>query len=60
MKETQSQDRHRFILGNPLGEENLVKIPIYRCIKSTKTKPQTGAPSPCRYVSLSHLCTIHE
>ena len=40
-------------MGNPLGEENPAKIPLYRCIKSTKTKPQTGAPSPCRYVSLS-------
>ena len=48
MKETQSQDRHKFILGNPLGEENPVKIPLYRCIKSKKIKPQIDAPSPCR------------
>ena len=42
-----------FILGNPPGEENQTKLPLYRCIKSTNTKPQIGAPSPCRYVSLS-------
>ena len=33
LKETQSQDRHRFILGNPQGEENQTKIPLYRCIR---------------------------
>ena len=55
LKETQSQDRHKFILGNPLGEENPAKLPLYRCIKSIKTKPQTGAPSPCRYISLSPM-----
>ena len=37
LKETQSQDRHIFILGNPQGEENPAKLPLYRCIKSTKT-----------------------
>ena len=47
LKETQSQDGHKFILGNPQGEENPTKLPLYRCIKSTKIKPQTGAPSPC-------------
>ena len=60
LKETKSQDRYRFILGSPLVEENLVKIPLYRCIKSTKIKPQTCAPYPCRYVSLSHICAIHK
>ena len=30
LKETQSQDRHIFILGNPQGEENPTKLPLYR------------------------------
>ena len=46
LKETQSQDRHTFILRNPLGEENPAKLPLYRCIKSTNIKPQIGAPYP--------------
>ena len=32
LKEIQSQDRHRFISGNPIGEENPTKLPQYRCI----------------------------
>ena len=59
LKETQSQDRHIFILGNPLGEENPMKLPLYRCIKITKTKPKTGAPSPSIYdVSLSYALDL--
>ena len=59
MKETQSQDRHQFILGNLIGEENPTKLPIYIyiymyvCINSTKKKPQTCAFSPCISLSLS-------
>ena len=30
LKETQSQDIHRFILGNPLGKENPTQLPQYR------------------------------
>ena len=30
LEETQSQDKHRFILGNPLQEENPTKLPQYR------------------------------
>ena len=41
------------ILGNSHEEENPAKIPLYRCIKSTKKRPQTGAPSPSRYISIS-------
>ena len=39
LEETQSQDRHIFILGNPLGEENPTKLLLYRCIKSKNIKP---------------------
>ena len=56
LKDKQEQPHKRtkiFILGNPHGEENLAKIPLHRYIKSTKTRPQTCAPSPSRYVSLS-------
>ena len=42
-------------MGNPLGEENPTKIPLYRCIKSTKIKPQTGALPPCISLSLSPM-----
>ena len=45
LKETKSQDRNKFILGNPQGEENSAKIPLYRYINSIKIKPQTSAPS---------------
>ena len=55
MRETQSQDIHIFTLGNTQGEENPTKLPLYRCIKSAKIKPQIGALSPCRYVSLSPM-----
>ena len=30
LKETLSQDRHQFILGNPLGEENPTNLHQYR------------------------------
>ena len=53
LKETQSHDRDKFISGNPQGEENPTKLPLYRCIKSTKIKPQACALSPYKYVSLS-------
>ena len=43
-----------FILGNPHEEENPTKLPLYRCIKSTNTKPQIGFPSPWIYISLSY------
>ena len=43
-------------MGNPQGEENPAKFPLYRCIKSTNIKPQTCAPSPCLYISLSPMC----
>ena len=42
-------------MGNPLGEEKPTKLPLYRCIKSTKIKPQTCALSPCRSLSLSPM-----
>ena len=37
LKETHSQDRHKFILGNPQGEENPAKISLY---KRYKIKPE--------------------
>ena len=40
LKETQSQDRHKFILGNPLGEENPSKLPQYRWLKVQRQKPK--------------------
>ena len=52
LKETKSQDIHKFIMENPHGEENPTKIPLYRCIKSTKIESQTHALPPCRYISL--------
>ena len=52
-KHNHTKEQSDFILGNPHGEENPTKIPLYRCIKSTKIKPQTNALPPCRYVSLS-------
>ena len=39
-KETQSQDRHRFILGNPLQEENPTKLPQYRWSKVQRQNPK--------------------
>ena len=56
LKETQSQDRQRFVPRNPLEEEDPTKIPLYRCIKSARIKPQTCAPCPFKYVSFSHMC----
>ena len=55
LKEIQPQDRHKFILGNPLEGENPTKLPQHKMIKSTKIKPQTSALPPCRYVSLSPM-----
>ena len=52
--------KQKFILGNPQGEENSLKLPLYRCVKITNIKPQTCASSPCIYISLSLLCTIHK
>ena len=40
LKETQSQDRHWFILGNPLGEENPAKLPQYRGSKVQRENPK--------------------
>ena len=61
LKETQSQDRHKFILGNPQGEEDPTKLLLYRCIKRYKDKPQTRCSfslsvclslSPMRYTQV--------
>ena len=52
LKETQSQDRQGFILGNPQGEENPTKLPMY---KMYKIKPQNKYSPPCWYVSLSPI-----
>ena len=35
------------------GEEKPANISLYRCIKSTKRKPQTITPSACISLSLS-------
>ena len=40
LKETQSQDRHRLILGNPLGEENPAKLPQYRWSNVQRQNPK--------------------
>ena len=60
MKHRQAQPHKRtqiFILGNPHGEENPTKLPLYKMYKKYKTKPQIGAPPPVDMsVSLSPMC----
>ena len=53
MKDRQAQPHkrtQRFILGNPHGEENPTKIPLYKMYKKYKIRPQTGAPPSGRYI----------
>ena len=54
MKETQSQDRHRFILGNPQGEENPTKLPLYKMYK-IKTPKQVILLLAGMSLSLSYV-----
>ena len=44
-----------FILGNPQGEENPTKLPLYKMYKKHKTRPQIGAPPSNKYIFLSPM-----
>ena len=54
-----TQKNTKIYLGNPHGEENPTKIPIYRCIKSTRQDPRQVRLLLVD-ISLSLLCATHK